>query len=179
LKRKLVLALSLVALVAGVMATTGAAGTTASSTSIAQQVACLAAGQACCPSTQVDALGLATPCCDGAGQFARSFSLTDCGHVGTKPKPPPKQVSLVFLCYSPGGNPGVYPADDVADLLSMGYTMPLAVAGNVDGGNNLGGFHLSCDPTLKPSGHYIDGAGDNADELAMAGYTGGLYPVAA
>jgi len=59
------------------------------------------------------------------------------------PPPPPNNA---FLCYSASEtNPGVWPMDTAVQLLKGGgYWSPYAVPGNVDGGTNIGGYHLVC-----------------------------------
>src|SRR5438045_318729 len=51
----------------------------------------------------------------------------------------------VFLCYSKSQTvPGVWGQGQAAQLLAEGYFLPAALRGNVDGGTNLGDFHLQC-----------------------------------
>jgi hypothetical protein len=178
-KVKLALALAVAVVAVGVVAGIGsAAGSTQLTTaSMRGAQACDILGSCC-----VDVEIASSPssgqqiCCLGEIYGLGEFCPPPKTHQGTPSKPAPPQVNNVFLCYS-NGDPVVFPATEAADLLGQGYRLPVAVAGNLDGGNNLGGYHLSCDQTLKPTGHYIDGAGGDADALAATGSTGGLYQV--
>jgi len=52
-----------------------------------------------------------------------------------------------FLCYSTFNDvPGVWPDEEAQALLDRGYWAPTAMTGNVDGGTNIGGYHLVCNP---------------------------------
>ena len=56
-----------------------------------------------------------------------------------------------FLCYSKFNDvPGVWPDEEAQALLDEGYWSPTAVDGNVDGGTNIGGYHLVCNPPVAP-----------------------------
>jgi hypothetical protein len=90
------------------------------------------------------------------------------------------QVNDAFLCYSKYQTvPGVWDSDTAAALLKQGYWSPYALPGNVDGGTNIGGFHLACNLTgdQKPTGGLVDDEGTGwTPEYAS---TPGLYPAAA
>lgn len=70
----------------------------------------------------------------------------------------------VFLCYSTFEQDGgaVFEVADAEALLALGYWLPSAVAGNVPGGDNLGAYHLLCNPPaeMKPTGWYVDDSGE-------------------
>jgi hypothetical protein len=67
----------------------------------------------------------------------------------------------VFLCYSSFQTiPGVWTLADAATLVSLGYTEAEAVAGNVDGGINVGDYHLVCNASGADTGFAV---GDNGD----------------
>ena len=56
-------------------------------------------------------------------------------------------VNNVFLCYSKFEvDPGTWSADQASELMSEGYWSPIALTGNRDGGTNIGGYHLVCNP---------------------------------
>jgi len=94
--------------------------------------------------------------------------------------PPPNEA---FLCYSSSqSNPGVWSMNDAAALMKQGYWSPYAVPGNVDGGTNVGSYHLVCnlasgqsasDSTLGGAGETY-GAGEKQDVQNVPGH----YPVA-
>jgi hypothetical protein len=97
--------------------------------------------------------------------------------------PTPPQIDNVFLCYSTFSNvPAVFPAPVAQALLKAGgYWQPYAVPGNVDGGTNIGGYHLVCNlgsgqaagsSTLGGAGE-VDGANTKPDVTNIAGY----YPI--
>jgi len=79
----------------------------------------------------------------------------------------------------------VVDAKDAAADMKAGMWEPSAIKGNLPDGpgvENMGGYHLSCnpDPSLKPTGGYIDNIGEQWD----AGYAAdaafvGVYPVVA
>jgi len=53
----------------------------------------------------------------------------------------------VFLCYSKfNDEPGVWPVEQAQELMDEGYWSPAAMDGTVDGGTNIGGYHLVCNP---------------------------------
>lgn len=74
------------------------------------------------------------------------------------------QVSAEFVCYSKYEQDGgaVFPAAQAESLLADGEWSPSAVAGNVAGGDNLGAYHLECNPpaSLAPTGRYVGDGGD-------------------
>jgi hypothetical protein len=87
--------------------------------------------------------------------------------------------SGIFLCYSKFQmDPGVWGEGTAPLLLAAGYWLPYAIAGNVDDGTNVGGYHLTCNltGTQKTLGGFVDGAGEMwpADTTGMTG----LYPLA-
>ena len=100
---------------------------------------------------------------------------------------PIPQVSHMYLCYSKWEQDGgmVVDAKDAAADMKSGMWAPSAVKGNLPDGpgvENMGAYHLSCnpDPSLKPTGGYIDNIGEQFD-AAYAASTGfvGVYPVVA
>jgi hypothetical protein len=117
---------------------------------------------------------------DGPFDFTTSFVSVHAGPCGSAT---PRPVDDVFLCYSTFSNvPGVWPVDVAQGLLKQGgYWTPNAVPGNVDGGTNIGGYHLVCnlgsgqsagDSTLGGAGE-VDGAATKPDVTNIAGY----YPI--
>jgi hypothetical protein len=80
-------------------------------------------------------------------------------------RPPADDASDgVFLCYSKfQTTPGVWPQDEAAALLAEGYWPPVAVAGNIEGGPNLGGYHLVCNATGAPTGKVVNENGEVFD----------------
>jgi len=74
------------------------------------------------------------------------------------------QVNAEFVCYSKFEQDGgaVMPEVEAASLLADGEWSPSAVAGNVAGGDNLGAYHLECNPpvSLAPTGKYVGDGGD-------------------
>jgi hypothetical protein len=115
---------------------------------------------------------------EGEGDATNCVDVTIGSH-GAAP-----ELTNAFLCYSADqGNPGVWPMAVAKDLLkSGGYWSPYAVQGNVDGGTNVGGYHLTCnlassqsagDSTLGGAGE-VDGASTKPDVTDVAGY----YPIA-
>lgn len=99
------------------------------------------------------------------------------GSGGAAAAPPPPDSA--FLCYSAfQDNPGVWPMPVATQLLSSGYWSPYAVPGNVAGGTNIGGYHLSCnlatgqsasDSSLGGAGETY-GAGDKPDVSGVPGH---------
>lgn len=69
-------------------------------------------------------------------------------NTGVKPVIPTAvvpQVNSVFLCYSAFQvEPGVWPLSEAQKLYALGYWQPYAVPGNVEGGTNIGAYHLVC-----------------------------------
>jgi hypothetical protein len=82
----------------------------------------------------------------------------------------------IFLCYSKSQTePGVWMQDQAAELLAAGYYYPKALSGNVDGGTNLGSFHLVCNAGGTSTGMFVNANG----EVVSAEYAGdslGYYP---
>jgi hypothetical protein len=121
---------------------------------------------------------------------AASAQPRECGPVKPPPKAPappaecgkkvePPVVNLpdgVFLCYSKfQTEPGVWMQDQAAELLAAGYWYPNALPGNVDGGTNVGSFHLVCNASGTPTGMFVNENG----EVVSADYAArnlGHYP---
>lgn len=87
------------------------------------------------------------------------------------------QVDNVYVCYSKYEQDGgaVFPAAQAAALIAQGAWLPSAVAGNIDGGDNVGAYHLECNPpsNLQPTGMYIGLGGDVvSSDLAMTAKLG-------
>jgi hypothetical protein len=81
-------------------------------------------------------------------------------------------VHHVYVCYSKFEQDGGE-VEDVATagaLVAAGRWYPTALPGNVDGGENVGGYHLSCNPpaTSAPTGQYV-GIGGAVTDYATAG----------
>ena len=98
----------------------------------------------------------------------------------------PYSDNHIFLCYSKFNDvPGVWPAAEAQALMDEGYWSPEAIEGTVDGGTNIGGYHLVCNPPLAPLSFassvtdpataYIGGDGTLVGEAA-AGIPG-YYPL--
>jgi hypothetical protein len=97
--------------------------------------------------------------------------------AGAKPFVP--EEANVFLCYSTfQTDPGVWGVKTAAKLLAEGYWQPWAIAGNVPGGTNVGGYHLVCSLAAgqAATGAFTDGAG-GYEPPAYAGMLG-IYPIA-
>jgi hypothetical protein len=91
--------------------------------------------------------------------------------------PPPAGPDGVFLCYSKFQMlPGVWPEDQAASLLAQGYWYPNAVKGNVEGGPNLGEYHLVCNATGTPTGMFVNENGEVVSKEYAAGNLG-YYPL--
>lgn len=114
---------------------------------------------------------------EGPFDFTTAFVTVSAGACNQQ-APPPK--ANVFLCYSIFDQvPAVFPVDVAQNLLTQGgYWAPSAVLGNVDGGTNIGGYHLICnlastqsatDSTLGGAGE-VDGPAAQADVTDVAGY---------
>jgi hypothetical protein len=95
----------------------------------------------------------------GAG-FLMDISATLSGGAGAVIP----QVDNVYVCYSKYEQDGgaVFPAAQAAALIAEGAWLPSAVAGNIDGGDNIGAYHLECNPpsNLQPTGMYVGLGGD-------------------
>jgi hypothetical protein len=93
-----------------------------------------------------------------------------------------RQPDSVFLCYSKYERDGgaVFEAGQAAELSAGGYWSPAAVAGVVEGGTNLGTYHLECNPsaTLNPTAVYVGGGGDVVSDPGPAS-TLGYYRIVA
>lgn len=99
--------------------------------------------------------------------------------AGTTPGQAPRPEGNVFLCYSSFGNvPGVWPIQEAKALIADGsYWLAYAVAGNVDGGTNIGGYHLVCN--LGGTQSVTPGVVGGAGEVLGGGNNGniGFYPI--
>lgn len=100
--------------------------------------------------------------------------------LGACPIPPENNV---FLCYSKFEvDPGVWPVTEAEGLMDDGYWSPAAADGNIDGGTNIGGYHLVCNPpaatarlALDPTATlFIGGSGETVGS-AVDGLPG-YYP---
>jgi len=92
------------------------------------------------------------------------------------------QVNNVFLCYSRFEQDGgaVFNVNQEDALVKAGYWVPDAVAGNVVGGDNIGAYHLVCNPPsgLSQTNQFLDDGGNViAASLLGADSTDGLYPI--
>jgi hypothetical protein len=69
--------------------------------------------------------------------------------------------SAIWLCDGTG-DLGNYASADALQKVQDGggYIEPVAVAGVVDGQNNIGGYHLVCSSALAPTGLYVGDGGD-------------------
>jgi hypothetical protein len=95
---------------------------------------------------------------------------------------PPADVAPdgVFLCYSKFQVvPGVWPQDAAADLHEAGYWYPFAVPGNVEGGPNLGAYHLECNPIGSTTGEVVNENGEVFPASYATPDTIGYYPLVA
>jgi hypothetical protein len=82
----------------------------------------------------------------------------------------------IFLCYSKSQTePGVWMQDQAAELLAAGYYYPSALAGNVNGGTNLGAFHLVCNASGTPTGKSVNENGEVVS-AEYADHNLGYYP---
>jgi hypothetical protein len=92
--------------------------------------------------------------------------------------PPTRGPNNVFLCWSPDqwSNPGVWPETAADGLIAQGYFSPLAVPGNVDGGTNIGAYHLWCRSSLTKTGLFL-GADGGIYDADVAGTNPGYYPI--
>ncbi len=87
-------------------------------------------------------------------------------------------ASSLFVCYSKWEQDGgaVFQLPQALQLLAAGYWLPTAVPGTVDGGTNVGDYHLVCNPPpdVSPTDSYVGDGGDVVDasyaESAGAGY---------
>lgn len=91
------------------------------------------------------------------------------------------QVDSMFVCYSKYEQDGgaVFTAAQASGLLAAGGWVPSAVSGNIAGGDNLGAYHLECNPPdgLTPTGQYVGGGGDVVDATVAANAQTGYYPI--
>lgn len=74
--------------------------------------------------------------------------------------PPADTPDSDYLCYSTFQTvPGSWQLPQAADLIAGGYWEAEAVAGNVDGGINVGAYHLVCNSGLTPTGESVGDGG--------------------
>jgi hypothetical protein len=77
------------------------------------------------------------------------------------------QVNHVFVCYSKWEHDGgeVVDADTAQLLLELGRWLPMALQGSVPGGDNIGDYHLACNPPAEaqPTNFYVGDGGDVLD----------------
>jgi hypothetical protein len=85
----------------------------------------------------------------------------------------------VFLCYSAfQTDPGVWIGSEADGLVAGGYWEASAVAGNVDGAANIGGYHLVCNSGLAPTGGFLSGDGSvYGSDYGPALEELGFYPI--
>lgn len=111
-----------------------------------------------------------------AGGVLLNLSATLAPAVGTAVP----QVNNVFLCYSKFEQDGgaVFNVNEQAALLKSGFWLPSAVAGNVAGGDNIGVYHLVCNPPtgLAAMSVSLDDGGDVLPNSVAADGTG-YYPI--
>lgn len=91
----------------------------------------------------------------------------------------PRTPDGVFLCYSSFQTvPGVWVKDQAVALIAEGYTEAQAVAGNVEGGANVGAYHLVCNSGLRPNGQFVgDGGFVYGSDYGPATEELGFYPI--
>ncbi|HEY5098834.1 MAG TPA: hypothetical protein VII54_02135 [Gaiellaceae bacterium] len=99
--------------------------------------------------------------------------------AGAPPPPPPDNA---FLCYSAfQDNPGVWVMPVATQLLQQGYWSPYAVPGNVAGGTNIGGYHLTCNLASgqSASDSTLGGAGETygASDKSVVSDVPGHYAI--
>jgi len=89
------------------------------------------------------------------------------------PVEPPKPASS-FLCWNRWMTDPVAYEDRVADEMwaTGNYLEPQAILGSVEGGTNLGAYHLVCNApsTMKPTGEGLGGSGEVYSTGIMAEY---------
>ena len=87
----------------------------------------------------------------------------------------------MFLCYSKFQKaPGVWSQGQAAELLDAGYYKPAALRGNIEGGTNIGPFHLECNATGTETQRFINRNGELVSPaIVAAAGTLGFYPVMA
>jgi len=87
------------------------------------------------------------------------------------------QDSAIWLCDT-NNQLNDYSSGDALGLLAVGYVEAQAVDGNVDGGTNVGSFHLVCGSKLTPTGFYVgDGGSVYGADYGPARETTGFYSV--
>jgi hypothetical protein len=90
------------------------------------------------------------------------------------------QVNNVFLCYSKFEQDGgsVFDVNEQAALIMQGYWLPSAETDNVAGGDNIGAYHLVCNPPtgLAATSLSLDDGGDVVPNAIAADGTG-YYPI--
>jgi hypothetical protein len=98
---------------------------------------------------------------DGLVSFQLPTALTPTACKTPTPPPYVNPPDGIFLCYSKEQvEPGVWLQDQAAELLAAGYYYPNALAGNVEGGTNLGSFHLVCNASGTPTGMFVNANGE-------------------
>jgi len=121
-----------------------------------------------------------------ADQLVRAASACVGVHIASVPgtPPAPRGEDGIFLCYSAFQvDPGVWPLSQAKTLLTQGYWLPFALAGNVVGGTNLGSHHLVCNVAAGQAAglHFVDDGGyvtGVASHDALVGILG-YYPLIA
>ncbi|MGH2934042.1 MAG: hypothetical protein ACRDL2_05935 [Gaiellaceae bacterium] len=92
-----------------------------------------------------------------------------------------EQVNHVFLCYSKFEQDGgaSFDVDQQDALLKTGYWTPDAVAGNVTGADNIGAYHLMCNPPsgVAQTSQLLDGGGNVIPASVVGSATDGYYPI--
>jgi len=110
--------------------------------------------------------------------FAATNYLVDLSATLSPAVSPTETPDSMFLCYSKWEEDGgaVFQTDQAEQLLVSGWWLPTAVPGDVDGGDNLGAYHLECNPPdgLTATGTYVDDGGNVLDPNA-AGF--GSYAI--
>jgi hypothetical protein len=71
-----------------------------------------------------------------------------------------------------------FEANEQAELIMQGYWLPSAVTDNVAGGDNIGAYHLVCNPPtgLAATSLSLDDGGDVVPDAVAADGTG-YYPI--
>ena len=112
--------------------------------------------------------------------LGEEYAASNCVIVNViKPGAAVVQENGVFLCYSAyQDQPGVWPASEAKALLEKGYWYPYAVSGKVDGGTNVGDYHLTCNIAATQSVSKTSFVGGDGTVLGSA-YAGvlGVYPM--
>jgi hypothetical protein len=92
----------------------------------------------------------------------------------TEPLLPSDTVASSFLCWNHDMVDPVAYTDKVADEMwtTGNYFEPQAILGNVEGGTNVGAYHLVCNApsTMQPSGSGVGGSGEVYSPDLMLAY---------